>query len=292
MSKRKKIPLKKRILWLLCAVLVIALLYMAAAALARYVESAVATLPQTGEETAPIAVGSVDEQSLHIPLCPHGGGHERRDYTGYSICYREPYEQAEWAAEHLTRDKLVKEASRTDNFRADKAISTDSATPADYTSSGYDRGHLVPAADMAWSEEAMSESFYMSNMSPQEPGFNRGVWNRLEAQVRDWADAFGSVYAVSGPLLEKETYPVIGKNAVAVPEFYYKVLLAHTDGDTWAAIGFILPNEKSSESLAAFAVPVNEVEARTNIDFFYLLSDDAEEALESTPDLAFWGIAE
>ena len=241
-------------------------------------------------ETAP--AGQIESQSfaetLHIPQCAQKDGHERRDFAGFSICYRELYEQAEWAAEKLTRSKLVKEASRSNNFRSDPLISTGSATPQDYASSGYDRGHLVPAADMAWSNQSMDDSFYMSNMSPQSPGFNRGVWNRLENQVRSWAEEFGTVYTVSGPILENSSYPVIGANEVAVPDYYYKAIAACTDSGEWAAIGFILPNTSSSEPLGVFAVPVDEIEKRCAIDFFAQLPDDAENALEKDFNASFW----
>lgn len=227
--------------------------------------------------------------TLFLPQCSGGDDHEHRDFLGYSICYREQYEQAEWSATVLTRENLQnKVAERTDDFRADPQIATGSATPDDYKRSGYDRGHLVPAADMAWSEQAMSESFFMSNMSPQAPSFNRGIWNKLEGKVRDYAKKFGTVYTVSGPILEKTTYATIGENNVAVPEFYYKVILAHTDTDEWSAIGFIFPNEGSDASYFDYAVAVDEIEARCNIDFFYQLPDELENALESTVNLGFW----
>ena len=237
-------------------------------------------------------IGNVDLSDEYLlPVCPGGADHIHRDYTGYSLCYRESYEQAEWAATCLTREKLKKKASgRTDNFRPDPEVETGSSTLADYKGSGYDRGHLVPAADLAWSEKSMDDSFYMTNMSPQTADFNRGIWKELEEQVRDWAKEFGTVYTVSGPVLEKKKYKTIGKSKVAVPEYYYKVLLAHTDDGKWSAIGFILPNAGSEKAFIEFAVPVDEVERRCNIDFFAPLDDDVEAQLESKYDAKFWGL--
>lgn len=235
----------------------------------------------------------VPSETFFMPLCDsENPDHIHRDYVGYSVCYRESYEQAEWAATYLTRDRLVKGADRKDNFRADPEIPTGSATPADYKGTGYDRGHLVPAADLAWSEESMDDSFYMTNMSPQAGSFNRGIWKKLEEQVRDWAEEFGTLYTVSGPILEKDNYKKIGSTKVSVPEYYYKALLAYDDDASWNAIGFILPNESSSEPLLTFAVPINEIEERCNIDFFYEMPDDMEEALESTVDFDYWVIPE
>lgn len=243
-------------------------------------------------------------QNLEFPLCAgaeHVADHERRDYEYYSICYRESYEQAEWSAYCLTSEHLVKNAARSDDFRPDPEISTGSASLADYKGSGYDRGHLSPAADFAFDKTAMSETFYMSNMSPQAGGLNRGIWKDLEATVRNWASEFGRVYVVSGPILEKpaEDYESIGKDKVSVPQYYYKVLLAPLyadekdketpdDAKSVIAIGFILPNEKCDGDIFDFAVSIDEVEKRTGIDFFNELDDDAENAVEAAVDINYW----
>lgn len=234
---------------------------------------------------------------LEKPVCAashNASDHQIRQFEHYSLCYRESYEQAEWSAYCLTEEKLVKNAKRSDDFRADPEIVTGSATPADYKKSGYDRGHLSPAADFAFDQNAMSETFYMSNMSPQKGGLNRGIWKDLEAEVRLWAKNFGRVYVVSGPILEKPAaeYQSIGENQVAVPEFYYKVILAPLyaneadratpeDAENVIALGFIFPNEKCTGTLNDYAVTVDEVEARTKLDFFSLLEDKVENEVEA-----------
>ena len=235
--------------------------------------------------------------NLELPLCPGNHGeadHQIRHFAHYTICYRESYEQAEWSAYCLTEEELVKNAGRTDDFRSDPEIKTGSATPADYKKSGYDRGHLSPAADFAFDEKAMSETFYMSNMSPQKGSLNRGIWKDLETEVRLWAKNFGRVYVVSGPILEKkpEEYQSIGENGVSVPEFYYKVILAPLyadeadkaspeNADSVIAMGYIFPNEKCEGSLDDYAVSVDEVEKRTKLDFFALLEDKVENEVEA-----------
>ena len=208
-------------------------------------------------------------------------GHEIHTYEGFTLCYREEYEQAEWVAYCITEAELVKEAERSNEFHADTKISTGSATPEDYSRSGYDRGHLAPAADMAFSKAAMRDSFNMSNMSPQAPQFNRGIWKNLEEQVRKWVHTFGALYVVSGPILDKDaySYKAIGKNQVAVPEYYYKVLMAKS-GERIIAVAFILPNDKDKGSIWDYAVSVDEAEEKTGLDFFYLLDDAREKAAE------------
>lgn len=234
-------------------------------------------------------------ENLEIPVC-YGTGkvyaedHQIRKFENFVICYRESYEQAEWAAYCLEKSELEKNTSRANNFRPDPDIITGSASLSDYKGSGYDRGHLAPAADFSFSEKAMSESFYMSNMSPQTPGFNREIWQNLEAQVRKWADVYGKVYVVTGPVLEKkaDAYDKIGPNQVSVPEFYYKVLLVQEGSSNIKAIAFILPNKKCDNTFWDYAVTVDEVETRTGLDFYSLLDDILENRIESVSDIESW----
>ena len=118
----------------------------------------------------------------------------------------------------------------------------------------------------------MSESFLMSNMTPQRPGFNRGIWKRLEAWVRDQALQNQEVYVVTGPVLTDGPYQEIGPNGVDIPKRYFKVILDYKEPG-FKAIGFILPNKKSSLPLSDYAVPVDQVEDITGLDFFYLLEN-------------------
>lgn len=184
------------------------------------------------------------------------------------------------------KKETEKAFDRTDEFIPDPAVSTGTATVGDYLKSGYDRGHLAPAADMGWSQQAMAESFYFSNMSPQVPGFNRGIWKNLEEQVRTWAKAYDSIYVVTGPVL-KDGLVQIGSNGVSIPKYYYKVILDNTGGDA-KAIGFLMPNEASKEPLEKFAVSVDQVEQETGIDFFNKLPDSRENAFEKEVCIPCW----
>jgi endonuclease G len=207
-------------------------------------------------------------------------------HFAYTLCYNEKYEQASWVAYELTANEIIKRYDRTNRFLVDHAIQSNSADDQDYKKSGFDRGHLAPAGDMSWSATAMEESFYYSNMSPQDPSFNRGIWKKLEEQVRSWAGELGTVYVVTGPVL-KGKMASIGHNDVAVPNYYYKVIL-DTNEKNPKAIGFILRNEGSKSSLSTFAVSIDSVENFTGIDFFPGLSDKLEQQIEQTICSSCW----
>jgi len=209
------------------------------------------------------------------------------DRPGYALGYIEYHEQAAFVIYKLTaREALTKEAQRTNRFRSDPEIPTGSATTGDYRRSGYDRGHLAPAADMAFSVQTMADSFFVSNISPQKPAFNRGIWKRLEEQVRQIAIREKAIYVVTGPILPKKKTVTIGANQVTVPTHYYKVIFDLTPPRKM--IGFILPNEGSDRPLEDFAVTVDVVEKATGLDFFSALPKAVQERLECTISVSAW----
>ncbi len=211
----------------------------------------------------------------------------------FSLSYSEAHEQAEWVAYELTRDRLnANWEDRPSSFRPDREVETISASPYDYKKSGYDRGHLVPAADMAFDAQAIAETFYMSNISPQKSGFNKGIWRELEEQSRDWAKKFKHLYVVAGPLFKANSKEYIGENEIAVPTAFFKILLDVSDPD-YKAIAFVIPNEVSFKHIDEYAVSIDEVEKLTGFDFFSdLMEDDLEEKLEAMADPTLWKSSE
>ncbi|MEQ8705835.1 MAG: DNA/RNA non-specific endonuclease [Phaeodactylibacter sp.] len=220
---------------------------------------------------------------------PAGGEGTVIQKATYALSYNETHEQAEWVAYKLSRSTLQSPfVNRTDDFRPDPDVPSGSADPNDYRHSGYDRGHLLPAADRAYSTSAMSETFLMSNISPQARQFNGGIWRELEELTREWAKDAGELYVVTGPLLNMEPKGVIGNNEVTIPGGYFKVLL-DLEEPQLKAIGFVLPNTISYEPLYKFVASVDEVEAMTGFDFFAdFLPDEVEAALESKADVDLW----
>lgn len=225
----------------------------------------------------------VDLQTLVIPQSP---GEEVICHTGFCLYYNEPHEQSSWVAYSLSLEKTIKAAERANKFIPDPKVKTFTANDKDYSGSGYDRGHLAPAADMSWSDQAMKESFYYSNMSPQLPSFNRGIWKRLEEQVRAWAIHDSLIYVVTGPVL-KENLPSIGANKVSVPELFYKVILVYKSTEK-RGLGFVMKNEGSSLPLKDYIVSIDSVQRLTGIDFFHSLPDHEEEEIETSVCVECW----
>lgn len=202
-------------------------------------------------------------------------------HEGYTLRYDDNLKNPVWVAYPLLAYEITGDAERdNERFMPDPAVEGGTALPTDYTRSGYDRGHQAPAGDFKFSQRLMRESFLMSNISPQAPQFNRGIWKSLEDQVRSWAYRDGGLYVVTGPVL-KPGLPTIGKtNEVAVPEYFYKVILYCHNPDI-RMIGFLLKNEPSEEPLSSFVVPVDQIEQATGLDFFPKIPDDLERRLES-----------
>ena len=240
--------------------------------------------PGAATEVAPgSAPAGVDRLFL-----PTGPSDQVVDHAHYSLGYEEAWEQARWVAYRLTPAQLSgRRVGRSDDFRADPAVRSGSATRDDYRRSGYTRGHLAPAGDMAFAERAMSESFLLSNVSPQRAALNGGVWRELEEATRDWVRAKGPTYVVTGPLVGADAGS-IGANAVAVPHAFYKVLLT----ESGEGIGFVVPHARQTEPLGAFARTIDEVELAAGLDFFPELDTLATPAVESRLDPDAWPLNE
>jgi endonuclease G len=212
-------------------------------------------------------------------------------HTGFSFVYNEDHKQSNWVAYMLCRGRSAKVVERPKNqrFRLDPAVKTGTANHDDYTNSRYDRGHLAPCRDLQWSRETMMESFYMSNISPQAPRFNQGIWEDLESLVRDWAIEYDTLYIVTGPVLEKEIVDtIIGKrNRISVPKYYYKVVLNYTS-ERIEGIGFIMPNEGSTNPLRDYAISIDSVQSFAGINFYYNMPDKKRKRIERSLCVDCW----
>jgi endonuclease G, mitochondrial len=194
-------------------------------------------------------------------------------HTNYAVHYRYDTKTAEFVVERLDRADITGPAKRKNNFGPDPKV--DDAKEAqldDYKGHPYDRGHLSPAADNRADDNQMSESFYLTNMVPQDPGHNRGIWRILEIAVRNTAMT-NDIYVVSGTIYDPG-FKTIGAGRVGVPSRIWKIVYNATNGET---IAFLFPNAKlSTKDLPKYAVTVDEVEKATGINVFPKLDEQAE----------------
>lgn len=211
-------------------------------------------------------------------------------HIGYTVSYNPSWFIPNWVAYELTFSEVNGSAPRSNDFAPDPEIS-DPVMEYEYKGFGYDRGHMAPAADMKWSRQAMSESFYMSNMCPQNHNLNDKDWKYLEEHVRDLARKFDNIYVCCGPIVTSTDHTIGNYHSIVVPQAFFKVLLRRK-GDSWSAIGFRMENKSRSGKfpLSHFAMSVNELEDLCGIDFFYSLPDDIEEEIESSYNLSDWNL--
>lgn len=224
-----------------------------------------------------------DKIELPAPV----GDNQIIEHFAYTLSYNEQHEQADWVAYELTKENVLNTTyERQGDFRSDSEVDKNSSQLTDYnqTSGTYARGHLAPAANFRWSKKAMSESFFMSNMSPMLHEFNSGKWMYLEEDVRNWAEIYDGVYVITGGVL-KDGLLTIGPNEVSIPEMFYKIVL---DPGEEKAIAFLMPNIDIEDTFKNYAVTIDEVEEATGIDFFPALDDNLEEKIESTLNMSRW----
>lgn len=203
----------------------------------------------------------------------------------YSLSYSEEHEQAEWVAYFLDGKPSQAKFERP-FFIEDPLVDSNSADWRNYRKSGFDKGHLCPAGDMKSSKKAFDDTFYTSNISPQRHDFNDGIWNRLEQKTRYWASKYNGIYVVTAGVLSDDLEH-IGTENVAVPEYFYKVLL-YKNGNNYKMIGFLVPHQDSDKPLYKFVVSVDEIEQKTGIDFYPKLEDVVENQLEKSANYKDW----
>lgn len=211
------------------------------------------------------------------------------EHTAYTLSFNREHNNPNWVAWELTNEEADGKLTRVDNFQPDPQLPENHQVKhADYKKSGYDRGHMAPAADMKWDSHAMNECFYMSNICPQTHTLNAGVWETLESACRRWAKREGSVYIVCGPVYKKKKQKSIGQDLkITIPDGFFKVVLSLREGHE-KAIGFYFDNNESKQTMNKAATTVDEIESLTGIDFYVNINDHLEEKLESDYSLKAW----
>ena len=227
----------------------------------------------------------VDTEALMAVKLPDDVPNTLCRYKGFIAYFNRECHIPNVVIYELTNSEAQGTLPRYKNFLTDENVEG-CANPWDYSYSGYDRGHMAPAGDMKWDQEAMKQSFFMTNICPQAKALNTGAWNKLESRVRQWAQRDSALIVATGPVM-KSDMPVIGDSKVAVPPQFFKVVLAH-HATPMRAIAFVYDNARSSGGIEQHAVSVDSVERLTGIDFFASIPDDVEGAIESSCDMKQW----
>ena len=212
------------------------------------------------------------------------------EHFAYTVSYNHDWLIPNWVAYELTDHEVSGEQQRSNHFAPDPLVHGDPVVTKDYSNSGYDRGHMAPAADMKWSEQAMRESFYLTNICPQNHNNNAGDWKDLEELGRDLAQRYKSIYICCGPIVTDASTTIGTNHKIVVPQSFYKVFLRHKSGGSWTSIGFVMPNAPGNRPLMTYMLPVDEVEQLTSIDFFYNLPDSIEDIIEADYTISDWTI--
>ncbi len=222
------------------------------------------------------------------------------EHSAMVLVYSEEHEQAKWVAHVINTNIIDGNVSRTNNFRKDKLIKTGSSEEKDfftksklksgktiYNGFGYDRGHLAPSADFKWSKNALSESYFYSNMSPQLPEFNREGWAELENFLRSYIyENNVDLHVLTGPILNEKLKKIEKSiNQISIPELFFKIAI---DLKNKRAIAFLMPNKKLDYPIEYYVTSIDSIEYIVNFDFNHQLSDSIENYLESLKDISLW----
>lgn len=204
---------------------------------------------------------SVFGQQLELPKT--GRNETIVFHTGHILSFNQEWMQAEWVAYELTSLELSGPADRKKStFLQDPSIPKEwQPTPRDYSGSGYSRGHLIPAGDLKFSQKAMDDSFYMTNISPMFTEFNTGIWERLERKVRGWAKQYGRIYIICGPIMGRNINGKVGNSNLPVPDAFYKAVLIPYEGNYLTIAFYMLNNNDPQKKLGDYAISTLELES-------------------------------
>lgn len=269
--KKKNKPQGKRLLWL-------AIVIIGGILISRYL-----TPSQGGASTnysCSLAVPTFTTTPAKSQIIEH---------MGYTVSYNSHTKNPNWVGYELTDEEAQGTVGREEGFTPDPLVKGAQADDDDYKRAGWDRGHMAPAADMKWSKQAMEESFYLTNVSPQNSSLNRGAWKKIEELTRDKAELYGRVIVVTGPIFEGTGQKSIGRNRVKIPDAFFKVLLTDYNS-TYRAVGFVCKNRAEKKKPKEYAMSVDDVERITGLDFFAELPDEMEENAEKDYSAGFWGL--
>ena len=238
------------------------------------------------EESLETQLPKKNYPGLETVTLPENIPSQIKEYTGFTVSFNKDNHTPNYVAWELLDSEVSYEVNRSNNFWQDKEIEG-CPTHRDYSYSGYDRGHMCPAADQKWSEEAMNDCFVMANMCPQDHNLNAGAWQTLENKERQWAQRDGNLIIIAGPIYEAGDTKRIGDAGVRVPSAFFKAFLAPYL-DKPRAIAFVYPNMASPGNMKDYAMTIDDLEEITGFDFFPALPDEIENEVEAVYSFTDW----
>ena len=200
-------------------------------------------------------------------------------HLGYTASYNHTTLCPDWVAWELTADEAAGQCNGQYSFSWDPSVQFPKASREDYSHSGYDKGHMAPRADMKWSEQALEESYYFTNICPQNHEMNSQAWRKIEELTRRLAGCYGSVLVVCGPIFDSVNSQHIGQRCVHIPDRFFKALAVRVGGE-WHTVGFLVENNVQTRSPRHYATSVDNVEAVIGRDLFPSLPEAAESTFE------------
>lgn len=199
--------------------------------------------------------------------------------VGYTASYNHTTLCPDWVAWELTADEVSGELNGQYSFSRDPDVQFPKASREDYSNSGWDKGHMAPRADMKWNLKALEESYYFTNICPQDHEMNSQAWRKIEELTRRLARRYGSVLVVCGPVFDSVNHRHIGPSCVHVPDRFFKALAVMVDGE-WQTVAFLVENNRQSRSPRSYAVTVDSVEAVVGRNLFPQLPEETEAGYE------------
>lgn len=211
-------------------------------------------------------------------------------HIGYTTSYNSKTLNPNWVAYELTKEEVQGECKGKTSFCWDPDVKGRKSRREDYKNEqNWDKGHMAPRADMKWSVQAFEESYYLSNICPQNHDLNAGDWLKTERLARRMAERYGKVYIICGPVFIFNKYGTLGENKVWIPDAFFKALLIKVNG-RYESIAFYMSNESQKNDLMHYVRTVNDIESLLKMDLFPALPDSVEEAVESTFYRSIWGL--
>lgn len=208
----------------------------------------------------------------------------------YSLSYNIKTRQPNWVMWQLTGNHVMtRKIDVWNEYKEDLDIEKEHrAMLSDYAKSSYDRGHMCPGGDCNWNDEGRDETFLLSNMCPQNPNLNRGDWKEIEIACRMWAQMYGHIFIVCGPIFFKsQEHERIGSNLIPVPEAFFKVVLC-PDSINPMGIGFICRNTDGNRKKDFYVNSIRQVERVTGYKFFPQLDESIKKKVYDLDDIDKW----